>query len=68
MDYDDIRAWLRSLDSGERRVVRAEVAKWDAQKKRVHVGGRPKVLAVCPKCGVEVGVADMRLTCPHNRK
>jgi hypothetical protein len=59
MNHDDIREWLRSLDKGERKVVKSAVAAWDNEKRKTHAGGRPKVLRQCPKCSVSFGTREL---------
>lgn len=52
MKPETIRKYLRALDDDGRAVVRSEVARWDAAKRTTNAGGRPVVLAPCPKgCG-----------------
>ena len=63
-DHDLIREWLRSLDKGERKVVKSAVAAWDNEKRKTHAGGRPKVLHTCPKCGELVGSREIVRACP----
>jgi hypothetical protein len=65
MNHDDLREWLRSLDKGERKVVKSEVAKWSNKTRKVHAGGRPKVLKPCPKCGYSYGAREMAKHIPH---
>lgn len=65
MNHDDLREWLRSLDKGERKVVKSEVAKWDNSRRKVQAGGRPKVLKPCPKCGVSFGAREMAKHIPQ---
>jgi hypothetical protein len=65
MNHDDIREWLRSLESGERKVVKSEVAKWDNASRKIRSGGRPKILRPCPACGTSYGVREMaKHDCP----
>jgi hypothetical protein len=65
-DHETIREWLRSLDKGERKVVKSEVAKWNSKSRRTHAGGRPKVLHICPKCGGEFGSRQIVRACPEH--
>jgi hypothetical protein len=65
-DHDQIREWLRSLDKGERKVVKSVVAAWDNQKRKTRAGGRPKVLHTCPKCGGSFGSRDIAAACPKH--
>lgn len=65
MNHDDLREWLRSLDKGERKVVKSEVAKWSNKARKVHAGGRPKVLKPCPKCGASFGAREMAKHIPQ---
>ena len=68
-DHDTIREWLRSLDKGERKVVKSEVAVWNNESRRIHSGGRPKVLKTCPKCGESFGARELTKHIPTcNRK
>ena len=66
-DHDLIREWLRSLDKGERKVVKSEVAKWNNKSRRIHAGGRPKVERICPKCGGMFGARDLARACPEHK-
>jgi len=62
MNHDDIREWLRSLDRGERKVVKSEVAKWNNAARKVYAAGtgRPKVLRKCPNCAALLGAREMQ--------
>jgi hypothetical protein len=65
-DHDQIREWLRSLDSRERKVVKSVVAAWNNAKRKTRAGGRPKVLHTCPKCGGSFGSRDIAAACPKH--
>lgn len=66
MNHDDLREWLRSLDKGERKVVKSVVAAWSADKRKTRAGGRPKILHICPKCGGEFGSRQIVRACPKH--
>lgn len=64
-DHDQIREWLRSLDKGEREVVKSEVAAWNNKARKIRAGGRPSVLRPCPKCGASFGAREMAKHIPQ---
>jgi hypothetical protein len=55
-DHDTIREWLKTVP---KKLLLSEVGRRNNKSRRIFAGGRPKVLAPCPKCGVEFGVREL---------
>jgi hypothetical protein len=65
-DSETIKKWLTSVPYKH---LAAEVGRRNNDKRRVHGGGRPKVLRPCPKCGVQFGARELASHhCPVKRK
>lgn len=64
MDSHEIREYLRSLDEGERKVVKSVVAGWNQAERKIHAGGRPKVMRQCDNCNGIFSARDLVRACP----
>jgi hypothetical protein len=62
MDHDEIREWLKSVP---KKLLLSEVGRRNNKTRKVHAGGRPKVLKPCPKCGYSCGAREMAKHIPQ---
>ncbi len=58
MNHDDLRSFLDTLDTSDRRVVISKVASWHGLKGRKH-GGRPVVIKQCLICQESMSSREM---------
>jgi hypothetical protein len=56
-DHDDIRQWLTSVPYS---LLAEEVGKRNNARRKIHAGGKPKVLRPCKKCGAMFGARELR--------
>jgi hypothetical protein len=62
-DHDTIREWLKTVP---KKLLLSEVGRRNNKSRRVHSGGRPKVLKPCPKCGGMFGARELVRACPEH--
>jgi hypothetical protein len=56
-DHDSIREWLKHVPD---RLLNAEAGRRNSNRRRNRRGGRPKAKRSCSKCGLEMGVRELR--------
>jgi hypothetical protein len=61
-DHDEIREWLKNVP---KKILLSEVGRRNNESRRIHSGGRPKVLKPCPKCGTSFGAREMAKHIPQ---
>lgn len=58
MDHDEIKEWLKHVP---KKLLLSEVGRRNNAARKIFApgSGRPKVLRLCPKCGMELGAREL---------